>query len=53
MNVLGSFVTTLDRMQIDTILTSHRGVWKMVAPNYAAARSKLAKKLGLGRKPGK
>lgn len=23
----------------------------MVAPNYAAARSKLAKKLGLGRKP--
>lgn len=25
--------------------------YPMVAPNYAAARSKLAKKLGLGRKP--
>jgi predicted transcriptional regulator len=23
----------------------------MVAPNYAAARSRLAKKMGLGRKP--
>ncbi len=27
--------------------------YPMVAPNYAAARSALAKKLGLGRKPGK
>ena len=26
--------------------------YPMVAPNYSAARSKLAKKLGLGRKPG-
>ena len=26
--------------------------YPMVAPNYAAARSKLAKKIGLGRKPG-
>jgi predicted transcriptional regulator len=25
----------------------------MVAPNYAAKRSELAKKIGLGRKPGK
>lgn len=27
--------------------------YPMVAPNYSAARSKLAKKLGLGRKPGR
>ena len=27
--------------------------YPMVAPNYAAARSQLAKKMGLGRKPGK
>ncbi len=27
--------------------------YPIVAPNYSAARSKLAKKLGLGRKPGK
>ena len=26
--------------------------YPMVAPNYAATRSKLAKKIGLGRKPG-
>ncbi|MBG52000.1 MAG: MucR family transcriptional regulator [Alphaproteobacteria bacterium] len=26
--------------------------YPMVAPNYAAARSKLAKKMGLGQKPG-
>ncbi len=26
--------------------------YPMVAPNYATARSKLAKKIGLGRKPG-
>ncbi|MGB3500302.1 MAG: MucR family transcriptional regulator [Mesorhizobium sp.] len=26
--------------------------YPMVAPNYAAARSQLAKKMGLGRKPG-
>lgn len=26
--------------------------YPMVAPNYAAARSELAKKMGLGRKPG-
>jgi predicted transcriptional regulator len=25
--------------------------YPMVAPNYAAARSRLAKKMGLGRKP--
>ncbi|TIO71904.1 MAG: transcriptional regulator, partial [Mesorhizobium sp.] len=25
--------------------------YPMVAPNYAAARSQLAKKMGLGRKP--
>ncbi len=28
------------------------GDYPMVAPNYAATRSKLAKKIGLGRKPG-
>ncbi len=28
------------------------GDYPMVAPNYAAMRSKLAKKIGLGRKPG-
>ncbi len=28
------------------------GDYPMTAPNYAAARSKLAKKIGLGRKPG-
>jgi len=28
------------------------GDYPMVAPNYAALRSKLAKKIGLGRKPG-
>ncbi len=37
----------------------YRGRWKlpadypMVAPNYAAARSEFAKKIGLGRKPRK
>ena len=38
MNVLGSFVTTLDRMQIDTILTSHRGVWKTLRSDLTVAR---------------
>ena len=39
--------------------TEYRAKWglptnyPMVAPAYAAARSKLAKKIGLGRKPGK
>ncbi len=28
------------------------GDYPMVAPNYAATRSELAKKIGLGRKPG-
>ncbi len=36
----------------------HRKRWRLpldyplVAPSYAATRSKLAKKIGLGRKPG-
>ena len=28
------------------------GDYPIIAPNYAAMRSKLAKKIGLGRKPG-
>ena len=47
------------RSKYDLTPDAYREKWglphdyPMVAPNYAAARSQLAKKLGLGRKPGK